>query len=274
MPDTARPIDRHPSGSSQDSIKAPVSMSLSLTTRHQWFTHVRLLGPHLPHHVWLFHDAHHHDSFTAAARGSLAPAPACRCRRTYLHLHNSTTTGNLAFYIEILPIIFRTHQRHGRVILLRVQAGSHRRRALRNPRRGASGDIHLAQLVQPDQAPQLDRQLPAGRIRTAPRTAVTRSVNRVRYAGGTSVPVTNCETIAALVGRGHAMRVPGTCPIGRTVRVAGGHSRARQGARQAHPPCRWGSRQPGSPCRASRQPGSPCRAQPVKVDLDRASQLA
>jgi hypothetical protein len=75
-----------------------------------------------------------------------------------------------------------------------------------------------------------------------------------------SVPVTNCETIAALVGRGHAMRVPGTCPIGRTVRVAGGHSRARQGARQAHPPCRWGSRQPGSPCRASRQPGSPCRA--------------
>jgi len=42
---------------------------------------------------------------------------------------------------------------------------------------------HLAQLVQPDQAPQFDRQLPAGRVRTAPCTAVTRSVNRVRYAG-------------------------------------------------------------------------------------------
>ena len=89
-------------------------MSLSLTTRHQWFTHVRLLGPHLPHHVRLFHDAHHHGSFTAAARGGLTPAPACRCRRTYLHLHNSTTTGNFVFYIEILPIIFRTHQCDGR----------------------------------------------------------------------------------------------------------------------------------------------------------------
>src|ERR1039457_110659 len=95
MPDTARPIDRHPSDLSQSSIKALVSMSPSLTTRHQWFTHVRLLSPHLPHHVWLFHDAHHHDSFTAAARGSLTPAPACRCRRTYLHIHNSTPTGKL-----------------------------------------------------------------------------------------------------------------------------------------------------------------------------------
>ena len=80
----------------------------------------------------------------------------------------------------------KLRQRHGRVILLRVQAGSHRQRALRHPRAGASGDIHLAQLVQPDQAPQLDWQLPAARVRTAPCTAITRSVNRVRYAGGTS----------------------------------------------------------------------------------------
>nr|WP_276615573.1 integrase core domain-containing protein [Nonomuraea basaltis] len=77
-------------------------MSFSLTTRHQWFTHVRLLGPHLPYHVWLFHDAHHHDSFTAATRGGLTSAPACRCRRTYLHLHNSTAAGSFVFYIEIL----------------------------------------------------------------------------------------------------------------------------------------------------------------------------
>ncbi|WP_329431363.1 integrase core domain-containing protein (plasmid) [Streptosporangium sp. NBC_01495] len=74
-------------------------MSLSLTTRHQWFTYVRLLGPYLPHLVWLFHDAHHHGSFTAAARGGLTPAPACRCRRTFLHLHNSTTIDNSVFYI-------------------------------------------------------------------------------------------------------------------------------------------------------------------------------
>ncbi len=54
MPDTARPINRHSSDSSRDSIEAPVSMSPGLTTRHQWFTYVRLLGPHLPHHVRLF----------------------------------------------------------------------------------------------------------------------------------------------------------------------------------------------------------------------------
>ena len=75
-------------------------MSLGLTTRHQWFTYVRLLGPHLPPSRRLFHDAHHHGSFTAAARGGLTPAPACRCRRTYLHLHNSTTTARFRFYIE------------------------------------------------------------------------------------------------------------------------------------------------------------------------------
>ncbi len=34
-------------------------------------------------------DVHHHGSFTTATRGGLTPAPACRCRRTYLHLHNS-----------------------------------------------------------------------------------------------------------------------------------------------------------------------------------------
>jgi hypothetical protein len=101
MPDTARPVNRFPSDSSQDSIKALVSMSLSLTTRLQWFTHVRLLGPYLPHPVRLFHDAHHHGSFTAAAHGGLTPAPACRCRRTYLHLHNSTT-------IESLRLLHRT----------------------------------------------------------------------------------------------------------------------------------------------------------------------
>ena len=46
-----------------------------------------------------------------------------------------------------------------------------------------TGDLHLAELVQPDQAPQLHRQLPARRVRTPPRTAVTHSVTRVRHAG-------------------------------------------------------------------------------------------
>jgi hypothetical protein len=102
MPDTARPVNRLPSDSSQDSIKALVSMSPGLTTRHQWFTYVRLLGPYLPYLVRLFHDAHHHSSFTAAARGGLTPTPVRRCRRAYLHLHNSATTENFVFYIEPL----------------------------------------------------------------------------------------------------------------------------------------------------------------------------
>jgi hypothetical protein len=48
MPDTAKAVNRYPFGLSQDSIKAPVLMSPSLTTRRRWFTFVRLLGSHLP----------------------------------------------------------------------------------------------------------------------------------------------------------------------------------------------------------------------------------
>src|SRR2546421_10898855 len=46
-------------------------------------------------------DVHHHDSFTTAARGGFTPAPACRCRRTYLHLCNSmVTVDHSVFYIR------------------------------------------------------------------------------------------------------------------------------------------------------------------------------
>src|ERR1035441_9291923 len=48
----------------------------TLSTFHQWFTHVRLLSSHLTHHVRLFRNAHHHGSFTAAACGGLRPPPA------------------------------------------------------------------------------------------------------------------------------------------------------------------------------------------------------
>ena len=48
MPDTTWPISGHPPGSSRDRENTPVLMSSnSISTRHQWFTHVRLLGPHL-----------------------------------------------------------------------------------------------------------------------------------------------------------------------------------------------------------------------------------
>jgi hypothetical protein len=81
-----------------------------VTTRHQRFTHVRLLDPHLPPSTRrLFHDAHHHGSFTAATHGGLEPPSAGRPRRTYLHLRHSTMTNKLCLLHQNLPITFRTH---------------------------------------------------------------------------------------------------------------------------------------------------------------------
>jgi hypothetical protein len=55
MPDTAWPISGHPPGSSRNRTHAPVSMSShEISTRQQWFTRVRLPGPHLTDHVRLF----------------------------------------------------------------------------------------------------------------------------------------------------------------------------------------------------------------------------
>ena len=68
---------RHPPDSSRGNNRTPVSTAIAtLTTFHQWFTRVRLLGSHLTHHVRLFRSAHHHGSFTTAARGGLRPPPA------------------------------------------------------------------------------------------------------------------------------------------------------------------------------------------------------
>src|SRR6266508_1191079 len=53
----------------------------TLSTRQQWFTHVRLPGSHLTHLVRLFRHAHHHGSFTAATDGGLESLPAERIRR-------------------------------------------------------------------------------------------------------------------------------------------------------------------------------------------------
>src|SRR3954447_23388370 len=89
-PGTARAVDRFPSDLSQDSIKALVLMPPGLTTRRRWFTLVRLLGSHLPPLTTAFPR-----TFTTMAHSPqqlvavLTPAPAYRCRRTYLHLHNS-----------------------------------------------------------------------------------------------------------------------------------------------------------------------------------------
>ena len=68
---------RNPPDSSRGNNWTPVSVVVAtLSTFHQWFTHVRLLGSHLTHHVRLFRNAHHPGSFTDAACGGLRPPPA------------------------------------------------------------------------------------------------------------------------------------------------------------------------------------------------------
>ena len=61
---------------------SPVSMSSSLSTRHQWFAFARLPDPHLPRSTArLFPRRSPPRLLTAAARGGLRPPPAQRPRR-------------------------------------------------------------------------------------------------------------------------------------------------------------------------------------------------
>src|SRR5665648_841939 len=97
---TTRAVDRYPPGSSRSNNWTPVPIVIAtLTTLHQRFTYVRLLGPHLPHHVRLLRDAHHPGSFTGATHGGLQPPPAGRLWRAHLHHRHSTATISTIFYI-------------------------------------------------------------------------------------------------------------------------------------------------------------------------------
>jgi hypothetical protein len=93
-PDTVWAASRRPPGSSRATRTRSVSMSvMQLSTRHQWFTRIRLPDPHLPS-SWLDFSA----TLTTPAlyRRSLRwfeASPAGRLRRTYLHLLHSTAVG-------------------------------------------------------------------------------------------------------------------------------------------------------------------------------------
>jgi len=87
-------------GSSRGNNWTPVTIAAAtLTTFQQWFTRVRLPGPHLTHHVRLFRGAHHPGSFTGATHGGLQPPPAGRLRRACLHHQHNTATISTIFYI-------------------------------------------------------------------------------------------------------------------------------------------------------------------------------
>src|SRR5436309_14675800 len=78
-------------------------------------------------------DVHHHGSFTTAARGGLTPAPVCRCRRTYLHLHNSKTIVSFRLLHQNLTIIVRTHKCHGGIGERNVEGRAGPPESIRDP---------------------------------------------------------------------------------------------------------------------------------------------
>jgi hypothetical protein len=71
-------------------------------------------------------------------------------------------------------------QRHGRVVLRRLQARSRRRRALRHQGRGARRGVRVDHLVQRQKTPQLPRPPTAHRVRAAPHRSTTCDMTRVR----------------------------------------------------------------------------------------------
>ena len=100
MPGNRQGSRRVSPGSSRGNNWTPVPIAVAtLTTLQQWFTRVRLPGPHLTHHVRLFRGAHRPGSFTGATHGGLQPPPAGRLWRARLHHQHNTTTISTIFYI-------------------------------------------------------------------------------------------------------------------------------------------------------------------------------
>ena len=100
VPGSRQAVTGYPPGSSRGSNWTPVTTAVAtLTTLPQWFTHVRLPGPHLTHHVRLFRGAHHPGSFTGATHGGLRPPPAGRPWRARLHHQHNTATISAIFYL-------------------------------------------------------------------------------------------------------------------------------------------------------------------------------
>src|SRR5215467_12623081 len=88
MPDAGWAVGRLPPTLARGiDIQIPVSTSIGhVTTRHQRFTRVRLLGPYLTEFLPPFPQRSPPGLFTLAAWGGLKSAPADRLRRAILHL--------------------------------------------------------------------------------------------------------------------------------------------------------------------------------------------
>lgn len=83
----------------------------TLSTFQQWFTFVRLLGPHLTPSWAPFPRRSPPRLLTAAARGGLKPPPAGRPRRTYHHHRHDTASKDHAASTSQPPSAFVAHNR-------------------------------------------------------------------------------------------------------------------------------------------------------------------
>src|SRR5215472_7184644 len=120
-PGTTRTATRLPPGprrapaapASRGFSASPVLMpSFAVSMRHQWFTHVRLLGRTPDRSTRPFPQRSPPRLLTAAACGGLGPPPDRRSRRASLHHRHSTVHDNDLLHRHQSP--FRTHRRFGR----------------------------------------------------------------------------------------------------------------------------------------------------------------
>ena len=72
----------------------------TLSTRHQWFTRVRLPGSYLTHYSCALSVRSPRQLLTDAACGGLTPPPARRRRRAHPHLWCSRHPSGSTFYID------------------------------------------------------------------------------------------------------------------------------------------------------------------------------
>jgi hypothetical protein len=117
MPDTAKAVNRYPSGLSQNSVKAPVLMSPSVTPRHRWFTFVRLLGSYLRLSRRLFHGRSppwliHHSSSWRFDTSTCIPMPKDLPSSLQQHGHCRSLCllhQNLSSSLQDTPTLSRNH---------------------------------------------------------------------------------------------------------------------------------------------------------------------
>ncbi len=123
MPDAISTVSRFRRDSSQEAMSFSILTSIEgITTPHQRFTHVRLIGSHLTCSSRLFQQRSPRRLLTDAACGGLTSAPADRHWKAFFHLSHSTARQlRNRFYDRALmahPLVTFLGLMHLRITLL------------------------------------------------------------------------------------------------------------------------------------------------------------